>query len=510
MAPLIGLQSVPSMAISIAQRDRAARLWPVVLSLALGLALAFLPLGPIVAAIVLCGVVLIVFIQPLVGVALMLAAGPLGALENIALGLTFLDSGQFLFLLTACAWLARGARRRRILLPDTPLNIPLALFTAFTALTLLQSTSLVFGVKEVLKWLEIAIVMFLAIDLIYSRGRVPGDDRKVGDSLSTGLRWLVGALLLAGLSQALVGLWQFALRGDGPEHFRILGGEFYRAYGTFEQPNPFGGFMAWMTVLGLGALGGVGMVWWRKRTLTLERRHMAWWLGVGVATVATALALLFSWSRGAWLGFAAGGATMLFFWPRKRRWGVLLISGAAVAILLGWQLGLVPAPVSARLGGFAEDLRLGDVRGVDINDANYSVIERLAHWQAALNMARENLWLGVGFGNYEPAYDDYDLINWPQPLGHAHNYYLNLLAETGVIGLGLYLVVWGTIFVQTVKVGDQLPWPQRGLALGLLGVWTTLSVHHLLDKLYVNNLYLHIGVMLGILIILRVESQSKA
>lgn len=508
MAPLMGLQNVPTMPSRIALPNRAARLWPVPLSLALGLAVAILPLGPTAGAIVLCGVVLIVFIEPLVGVALMLAAGPLGALENIALGFTFLDSGQALFLLTAGAWLARGARRRRILLPATPLNIPLALFSAFTALTLLQSISLVFGVKELLKWLEIAIVMFLVIDLVFSRGQESGDDRQEGDGLSTGLRWLLGALLLAGVSQALVGLWQFALRGDGPEHFRILGGEFYRAYGTFEQPNPFGGFMAWMTALGVGALGGVGMVWWRKRTL--ERRHIAWWLGIGVATVATALALLFSWSRGAWLGFAAGGATMLFFWPRKRRWGVLLISGAVVAILLGWQLGLVPAPLSARLGGFAEDLRLGDVRGVDINDANYSVIERLAHWQAALNMAQENLWLGVGFGNYEPAYGDYDLINWPQPLGHAHNYYLNLLAETGVIGLGLYLLLWGTIFVQTVNVGDRLPWPQRGLALGLLGVWTTLSIHHLLDKLYVNNLYLHIGVMLGILNILRVESQSKA
>ena len=29
-----------------------------------------------------------------------------------------------------------------------------------------------------------------------------------------------------------------------------------------------------------------------------------------------------------------------------------------------------------------------DVRGVGINDANYAVLERLAHWQAALEMWR--------------------------------------------------------------------------------------------------------------------------
>jgi hypothetical protein len=39
----------------------------------------------------------------------------------------------------------------------------------------------------------------------------------------------------------------------------------------------------------------------------------------------------------------------------------------------------------------------------------------------------------------------------------------------------------------------------RGVAIGLLGAWTHLSVHHLLDNLYVNNVHLHVGVLLGIL-----------
>jgi O-antigen ligase len=32
-------------------------------------------------------------------------------------------------------------------------------------------------------------------------------------------------------------------------------------------------------------------------------------------------------------------------------------------------------------------------------------------------------------------------------LGHAHNYYLNLLAETGIVGLLGYLIAWIWIFV---------------------------------------------------------------
>jgi O-antigen ligase len=114
-------------------------------------------------------------------------------------------------------------------------------------------------------------------------------------------------------------------------------------------------------------------------------------------------------------------------------------------------------------------------------------------------MARDDLWTGVGFGNYEAAYPRYALINWPAALGHAHNYYLNLLAEVGVTGLLAYLLLWGVIVAQTVWVMSRLPWPDRGIALGLLAAWTALAVHHLVDKLYVNNIYLHLGAMIALL-----------
>jgi hypothetical protein len=49
----------------------------------------------------------------------------------------------------------------------------------------------------------------------------------------------------------------------------------------------------------------------------------------------------------------------------------------------------------------------------------------------------------------------------------------------------------------------------RGVAIGLLGTWTHLSVHHLLDNLYVNNVHLHVGVLLGLLAFI-VQQTSKS
>jgi O-antigen ligase len=188
--------------------------------------------------------------------------------------------------------------------------------------------------------------------------------------------------------------------------------------------------------------------------------------------------------------------------------GALLLVGT-ILLFAGLQFGLVPASVADRITGFSDDLRFGDVRGEDITDENYAVLERLAHWQAALAMAEDQPWLGVGFGNYEPAYADYALINWPYPLGHAHNYYLNLLAETGIVGLLAYLLLWTAVFWQTIRVIRQCEGWQRGVALGLLGVWTALTVHHLVDKLYVNNIYIQLGALFGLLQLLELDNDQR-
>jgi O-antigen ligase len=124
-------------------------------------------------------------------------------------------------------------------------------------------------------------------------------------------------------------------------------------------------------------------------------------------------------------------------------------------------------------------------------------------------MAKDNIWLGVGFGNYESAYPEYQLLNWPFALGHAHNYYLNVLAETGIIGLLTYLVFWGVVFIQLLRILKSSQWPHRGLALGLLAAWTALSVHHLVDKLYVNNMFLYMGVMVGLQQILAMKNDNS-
>ncbi len=490
----------------------------------LGVAIAALPAAYSAILVGAAGYLLLVLTQPLVGLGVALVAGPWAALEGIALGGALpLNSGQFFFALAVAGWLIWGMARRRIIIPYTPLNLPLAIFLAVATLSLLGAPSLGYGINELIKWVELWLIMLIVVDLVLNGGsgqpdtatgagttQRTVDGRAVGPlpSFQRRLQPVVALVLIAGASQAIIGIWQFGFRGEGPEHFAILG-DYFRAYGTFEQPNPFGGFVGLTAVFALGVFAGSVVPLWPRLSDRLRMRRTprmmppafswTWTTFAGACALLCSVALLLSWSRGAWLGFAAGLAVLILFLPKRRWVGVALLLAVLVTFLAGLQTGLLPSSVAERLVSFQEDLRFGDVRGADINDANYAVLERLAHWQSALDMARANPWLGVGFGNYEPAYPDYALINWPYPLGHAHNYYLNILAETGVIGTLAYLALWGIVFGQSVWLQRRLPWPERGIVLGLLASWTVLAVHHLLDNLYVNNVHLQIGVMLGIL-----------
>src|SRR5215471_11130498 len=61
-----------------------------------------------------------------------------------------------------------------------------------------------------------------------------------------------------------------------------------------------------------------------------------------------------------------------------------------------------------------------------------------------------------------------------------------------------------------VRILNDTTAPERGLARGLLGGEKDLSVHSLFDDLYVNNLHLHVGALIGILGGLTYLSQRRS
>lgn len=463
--------------------------WSVVIGLIVGvLGIGLLPLPVLIVTIGALVVVVGTLIEPGVGLIVTLLAAPWAAWMNVYLpGLLPIDAGQIMVALTLAAWVLRGLATRDLTIPKSPLLVPLAIFVGWAALSMLWAPDLSFGLPEVMKWIEVIALMWFSIDLARRRG----------------VAWISVAVLATMIVQSLIGLYEARLRGTGPLGFQI-GEGVYRAYGTFEQPNPFGGFIGigLMLAVALGAYYVIRTADCILSRHTLSITHYALTAVYSALVLLLALTLYLSFSRGAWLGAAAAVGAMIVFAPR-RRWIGLGLAGVAVVALIGLSsAGLLPATISDRLADATDLLDIRDVRGVPINDANYALIERQAHWQAALNMLSEHPWTGVGFSNYQPVYEQYRLLNWPMPLGHAHNIYLNVAAETGLPGLAAYLLVWGAVFAITIRTIRRAAGVQRALAIGLLGVWVHLSVHMLVDNLYVNNTHLLIGVLFGLLTVL--------
>jgi len=467
--------------------------------LAVGLSIALLPLTLAGSAVLGSIVFLAILIRPHYGLYLLILAVPFGSVKEITISGFTVGAAEALVGLVLTAWLAKMIAAGEVRITHPPLLLPLLTFLGAILLSLTGTLSLRYSLKEILKWLEVlGIYLFVANIIEKEQARV-----------------VVVFMLLAGIGQALLGFYQFFGR-VGPPAFVILG-RFVRAYGTFAQPNPYGGYLGLVLPLAWGLLLGTRKFGVRKfgiRKFVSSRgrpestnpeptNHEPTNLRVtdsplallGLATMGAAL--LMSWSRGAWLGFAAAFVLMNLTHSRQTAaLFTLLCLLIASGLLLG-SFQVLPQSIVRRFTALLPYLRVFDVRGVKLTDANYPVVERMAHWQAAWGMFNDRPWLGVGIGNYEPVYPAYALQGWPLALGHAHNYYLNIAAEAGLIGLAAYLVLWGAAFWHAFRVIRVAQGYWRGIAVGILGVLTHLSVHNFFDNLYVHNMYLHVAILLG-------------
>ncbi len=453
---------------------------------AIAFSLAVLPLK--LALVVLAGAigVVLVLIRPKLGLYALIFAIPFSSLFQVSLGGANVGVMEGLLALMLGAWLLKMAAQKEIIIPQPPLLYPLLIFLAAIAVSWLGAFSFSATLSETAKWLEmLALYLFII-------GNFSADDA----------RRLVGALLLAGIAEAAVGLYQFVFK-VGPAGFLLFGGRFLRAYGTFRQPNPFAGYLGLVSPLALAVSLWAVAEFRRKKTDAL------FWLGLSGGALVILLAGLFaSQSRGGMLGFAVAAATVILL--MGGRWLVaaaLAFIGGALFISMG-GLALVPASIMQRFADVLPYIGVSDVSTVAVTDANFAAIERLAHWQAARGMWRDHLWLGVGFGNYAAVYGAYAVGRWTDALGHAHNYLLNVGAEAGLVGVLGYAVMWLWVIGFGLWGLRRTGGFRRAMVVGSIGIFAYLHTHNLFDNLYVQGMYLHIAVIFGLMTLVVLNESS--
>ena len=489
----------------------------------LALLLVRAPLPWLSVALIGVSLSLAIFIQPAWGLLLLALDIPFSTVGETTLAGAAVGPTEALLALTIAAWLAQRLSSGRLVLPRpwrgradgrawpldapvAPLLLPLLLFCGALALSLLPAVSLRQAIPELLKWIETLLLYLVAVDLLTAARAPRRADGGPAPAPTVPVAYvgLVAALLLAGTLQAALGLYQFITQ-SGPPAFQILG-RFLRAFGTFRQPNPYAGYLGLILPLALS------LFWWAVGRLYSARRapdrgaagrrptDLLLTAAAAVVTGLLAAGAVASWSRGAWLGIGAGAATVTAL--RSRRAFSLTLAAAGLIVLLllaggGFNAGALGgrlAQIGEYMGGF-------DVTTVEVNDDNFAVVERVAHWYAAQRMIAQAPWLGVGVGNYPVVYPQVALPRWQDALGHAHNIYLNTWAEAGLPGLLTYGLLWLLAAWQALRQAHnrQLHPFVRAAALGVLGAIVHLTIHNLFDNLLVQRLYLHMALLLALL-----------
>lgn len=179
------------------------------------------------------------------------------------------------------------------------------------------------------------------------------------------------------------------------------------------------------------------------------------------------LAVVFTFFRTFWIVLALGVLVMLF--AAGQRWRRVVLVGLLLAVL--------GAGVTFQRAEFADFYRerLAD-------PANFYA--RLATYRMAWQMAREQPWCGVGFGNFTQAaltrpaepYRSYAPVDYP------HSGYFQLLAETGLPGLLLFLAALGCLLWPVVPLLHHSP--ARSLALGMALAFTSYLLANLVLALF--------------------------
>ncbi len=459
-------------------RRRAPELAWVGLILGVAMALALLPLTLATTAVVGAAVFLLTLIRPHYALYLLALAVPFGSLREFAVGPLAIGGAEAAGILVVGAWLLRVLALREPIRWRTPLTWALLLFLYVGLMSTLGALSLAHSIKELLRWTELLVIFLAAGNLLRGR-RI----------------YVAAGFLLAGAAlEGLLGLYQF-FRQVGPEGF-VLMGRFMRAYGTFEQPNPYAGYLGLVFPLALALLLCAPANW--KAALATHRRAVLAWIGTAGAGALALGGIVASWSRGAWIGLAVSASTV--FMLRGKKWAVVFLIALAVlgaAVLAGTAANILPSAVLERFADVGAYFRPFDVRTVEVTDANWAIVERMAHWQAGWAMFGDRPWLGVGFGNYEAVYPAYAIGIWRDPLGHAHNYYLNVAAEAGLIGLAAYLAVLAAALALAGRATARTSGLARAVCVGALGLLAHLSVHNLVDNLYVHGMNMLVGMVLG-------------
>lgn len=282
------------------------------------------------------------------------------------------------------------------------------------------------------------------------------------------LHLLVRTITVFGFLLAIFGLTQSIISPTKLYWIRELRQS--TAFGPFINRHHFAGYMELTLALPLGLLFS-GAVIKEKRFIYL---FVAGLMGV---------ALIMTNSRGALISLVAEilflTATMGFHRRHKKREPEERKTGIRSASV---KAGLALALIVALLGGVVllggEEALSRIVGSVNADDPTTG---RAQFWTVTVEIIKNHPLIGTGLGAFGVVYTGYDPRNGLYRLEQAHNDYLQILSDAGIVGaaIGLFFVI--SLFRIGFARRDSRDDFRRGVATGALAGCFAVLVHSFFD-----------------------------
>lgn len=360
--------------------------------------------------------------------------------------------GAFLYLLYDCA-----ISQHKVLAKTTPVDAYLLLFMAvgfvLMCITCPYPKVAFDGYRAVCQYM---VWFFLMIRLI-------SDD---GDC-----KTFYYALSVLGIALALHGIYQFIIAVPIPSGWvsQTESAVRTRVFSIVGSPNILGSLFVLLAPM-------VAALAYYLENIYLK---LLAWCGVGVMC----LSLLFTFSKGAWIGMAV--AVIIFAFFIDRRLISLMLVGAAGAVCF------VPSVANRITYLFTSDYVAASMSG-----------GRMVRWETGRLLLQEsNKWLGFGLGRFGGAVamqnqilDKTDTFEY----FYMDNYYLKTAVEMGYIGLIFFIILLAGLLIWLLRsVGrihhDKMSLLGYGMFAGMCGVLVHCYFENIFEVPYMVSYFWAMG-----------------
>ncbi len=264
---------------------------------------------------------------------------------------------------------------------------------------------------------------------------------------------LIVVIILVGVGEASYGFFEFF---SGHHYILSLKGTFLMSsvMGTFINRNYFAGYLLLVIPLSMGFLLSrqanqpTQYRGWRHRLAALDGKTLL----LGFAIIIMILGLLFSASRMGIISLLLSFSFLSLIFRHKEKGHLfsrttVLILG--LALLWGAWIGL--DTIISRFFSSTDDFKI-----------------RLLFWKDTVRICKDFILFGSGLGTFAQIFPLYQTFFMNAYVTHAENDLLQLMAETGLMGISLIGALFFILFHKVIKGIRSLPEgePRRYIAIG--------------------------------------------